>query len=160
MSTYNSSVSVILSDTINIPQPGVIASGTSTGATNQLIDAATDFLPAVTNALGYIISGGDVVYTNGEIFTVVSVDDANTITLSGNPAQAATYQIYKSNAANISEGYSLYFGTTGNAVVEDVSGNQVTLSNIPAGKIIDLLVVKVLSSGSTALTDIIALQNI
>jgi len=54
----------------------------------------------------------------------------------------------------------LYFGTTGNAVVEDVSGNQVTLSNIPAGKIIDLLVVKVLSSGSTALTDIIALQNI
>ena len=91
---------------------------------------------------------------------MVSVDDANTITLSGNPAQAATYQIYKSNAANISEGYSLYFGTTGNAVVEDVSGNQVTLSNIPAGKIIDLLVVKVLSSGSTALTDIIALQNI
>ena len=75
MSTYNSSVSVILSDTINIPQPGVITSGANTGATNKLIDAGNDFSPAATNALGYVISGGDVVYTNGEIFTVVSVDD-------------------------------------------------------------------------------------
>ena len=90
MSTYNSSVSVILSDTINIPQP----------------------------------------------------------------------EIYKSNAANISDGYSLYFGTTGSFVVEDVSGNQVTLSNVTAGKVIDLLVVKVLETGSTKLTDIVALQNI
>jgi len=160
MSTYNSSVSVILSDTINIPQPGVIASGTNTGATNQLIDAGSDFLPAVTNPLGYVISGGDVVYTNGEIFTVVSVDDSNTITLSGSPTQAATYQIYKSNAANISDGFSLYFGGTGSFVVEDVSGNQVTLSNVPAGKVIDLQIVKVLSTGSTVRADIVALEKV
>ena len=55
-------ITVINSDTINIPEPGIITSGTNTsGAATTLVDAGQDFLNQTTNLSGYNIKGGDVV---------------------------------------------------------------------------------------------------
>ena len=58
-----SSVPVIHSDTLNIPQTGIIISGTNTtGGTTTLTDAGNKFLNSATNPNGYNIRGGDVDY--------------------------------------------------------------------------------------------------
>ena len=59
-----SSVPVIPSDTLNIPQPGIITSGTNATVGTTLTDAGQDFTNATTNSAspsGYNIRGGDVV---------------------------------------------------------------------------------------------------
>ena len=50
----HSSLFVVPSDTINIPQPGILTSGTqnSTSGTAVLTDASQDFTTSVTNANG------------------------------------------------------------------------------------------------------------
>ena len=52
---------VVPSDTINIPKPGIITSGTNTSAVaTTLTDAGNDFRNSVTNLEGYNIRGGDL----------------------------------------------------------------------------------------------------
>ena len=52
----SSAITVINSDTINIPEPGIITNGTNTsGFATTLEDAGQDFLNSVTNLNGYNI---------------------------------------------------------------------------------------------------------
>ena len=64
MSTYIAAISVIPSDTINIPQPGVLDSGTSTAGAGagKIEDTGAEWTNAKTNLVGYNIENGDVVY--------------------------------------------------------------------------------------------------
>ncbi len=158
----SSAIPVILSDTINIPVPGIITNGTNTsGVATTLTDAGQDFLNSTTNANGYNISGGDVVISAaGVICEIESVDSATQLTLLAPGIAAGTYDIYKGNYQlkdGISPGYSLYVGTGGTLVVLTISGQEVTLLNVGDATWVPLQVQRVLATGTTA-SDIIALQ--
>jgi len=167
MSTYTSSLNVIPSSSYNIPQPGelTIAVAAAGSSTTQLVaTAASKFTAAETRPLGYTIDGGDIIYneTQSVAYQVVQVVNDTTIKISTAPVAIATNDtliIYKGNKAG-SEGYSLYFGVTGDAKVEDVSGNTVLLKGVPAGKVIDLKVVKIYDSNPTPPTNIVAWEKI
>ena len=155
-------IAVIPSDTINIPVPGIITSGTNTGGATTLTDAGQDFTNATTNANGYNISGGDVVISAaGVISEIASVDSATQLTLLTAIA-AGTYDIYKGNYQILgeSEGFTLFVGTGGPATVlriQTLTGQDVSLLNIPDSSFIPIQVQRVWATGTTC-SDIIALQ--
>ncbi len=155
-----SGIAVVPSDTINIPNPGIITSGTNTGGGVTLTDAGQDFTAGTTNPQGYNITGGDVIINaGGAIGEVLSVDSATQLTLVAPGVAAGTYDIYKGNYQlkdGVSPGYSLYVGTGGTLVVLTISGQEVTLLNIADASWIPLQVQRVLATGTTA-ADIIAL---
>jgi len=157
---YTSAIPVVLSDTINIPNPGIITSGTNTGGALVLTDAGQDFTNAATNPQGYNIRGGDaVISAAGVICEVGSVDSATQITLLAPGIAAGTYDIYKGNYtinAGISPGFSLYVGTLGNVDVLTVNDEEVSFVGVLGGTTIDLQVQRVLTT--TTATDIIALR--
>ena len=166
MSTYNASLTVIPSDDYNLPQPGLLKTGSAAAGSNTttLIDSSAEFTNAKTNALGYNISSGDIIYnkTQSKCYQVKNVVSDTTITIATAGVAIATndvYEIYKGNVAG-SECYSLYFGTTGDVKITDVSGNTTTINNIPAGKILDLQVVKVFASSPTPPIDIVLLDKL
>ena len=158
----SSAIAVIASDTINIPVPGIITSGTNTGGATTLTDAGQDFLNSTTNANGYNISGGDVVISAaGVISEIASVDSATQLTLLTAIA-AGTYDIYKGNYQILgeSEGFTLFVGTGGPASVlriQTLTGQDVTLVNIPDSSFIPIQVQRVWAATTTC-SDIIALQ--
>ena len=110
-----SAIAVVPSDSINIPNPGIITSGTNTGGGATLTDAGQDFTTGATNPQGYNITGGDIVINAaGAIGEILSVDSATQLTLVGAGVAAGTYDIYKGNYQykdGVSPGYSLYVGT-------------------------------------------------
>ena len=127
-----SSVPVIPSDTLNIPQPGIITSGTNSTVGTTLTDAGNNFLNSVTNPNGYNISGGDVVYAGGAIDEILAVATANTLTMQSSTA-AATYDIYKGNIGG-DTAFTLFVGTGGagsTLKVRTANGEDVTLNNVP-----------------------------
>ena len=158
----SSAIAVIASDSINIPVPGIITSGTNTGGATTLTDAGQDFLNTATNASGYNISGGDVVISAaGVICEIASVDSATQLTLLTAIA-AGTYDIYKGNYQILgeSEGFTLFVGTGGPATVlriQTLTGQDVSLLNIPDSSFIPIQVQRVWAGGTTC-SDIIALQ--
>jgi len=158
----SSAITVINSDTINIPKPGIIISGTNTGALTTLTDLGEDFLNSTTNANGYNISGGDIVVSAaGVISEIASVDSATQLTLLTAIA-AGAYDIYKGNyqIQGESGGFTLFVGTGGPAStlkITTVSGQDVTLVNIPDSSFIPIQVQRVWAGGTTC-SDIIALQ--
>ena len=159
----SSAIAVIPSDTINIPVPGIITSGTNTGGATTLTDAGQDFTNATTNANGYNISGGDVVISAaGVISEIASVDSATQLTLLAPGIAAGTYDIYKGNYQILgeSEGFTLFVGTGGPATVlriQTLTGQDVSLLNIPDSSFIPIQVQRVWATGTTC-SDIIALQ--
>lgn len=166
MSTYSSSLTVIPSDDYNLPQPGLIKNGIATAGSNTttLFDSNAEFTNAKTNPLGYNISSGDIIYniTQGVAYQILRIANDTSLIITTTGVAIATddvYQIYKGNVAN-SEGYSIYFGTTGDVKVVDVSGNTTTINNVPAGKILDLQIVKVFASTPTPPGDIVMLEKI
>jgi len=158
----SSAIAVIPSDTINIPVPGIITSGTNTGGATTLTDAGQDFTNATTNANGYNISGGDVVISAaGVISEIASVDSATQLTLLTAIA-AGTYDIYKGNYQILgkSEGFTLFVGTGGPATVlriQTLTGQDVSLLNIPDSSFIPIQVQRVWATTTTC-SNIIALQ--
>lgn len=76
---------------------------------------------------------------------------------------AAPGQMHKavtpSNTVNYPDGIAraLYFGTTGDYTVVDRFGNAVLYKAIPAGFVLDMATIRVNVTGSTVLTDIVAL---
>ena len=159
----SSAITVILSDTINIPAPGIITNGTNTsGVATTLTDAGQDFTNATTNANGYNISGGDVVISAaGVISEIASVDSATQLTLLTAIA-AGTYDIYKGNYQILgeSEGFTLFVGTGGPATVlriQTLTGQDVSLLNIPDSSFIPIQVQRVWATGTTC-SNIIGLQ--
>ena len=158
----SSAIAVIASDTINIPVPGIITSGTAAAPGTTLTDLGQDFLNSTTNANGYNISGGDVVISAaGVISEIASVDSATQLTLLTAIA-AGTYDIYKGNYQILgeSEGFTLFVGTGGPAStlkITTVAGQDVTLVNIPDSSFIPIQVQRVWAATTTC-SDIIALQ--
>jgi hypothetical protein len=157
-------ITVILSDTINIPAPGIITAGTNTsGVATTLTDAGQDFLNSTTNANGYNITGGDVVVSAaGVICEIASVDSATQLTLLAPGIAAGAYDIYKGNyqIQGESEGFTLFVGTGGPAStlkITTVAGQDVTLVNIPDSSFIPIQVQRVWAGGTTC-SDIIGLQ--
>lgn len=164
MSTYNSSLAVIPSNDFNLPQPGALFSGQAVGGSNTttLVDDTGDFINN-QNVLGYNISGGDIIYntTQNVSYQIIRVVNATSIEITTAAVAIADgddYSIYKGNVAG-SEGYSLYFGTTGDIKVVDASGNTTTINNLPAGKILDLQVVKVFATAPVPPGDIVLLEQ-
>jgi|TARA_R110002020_G_scaffold5620_3_gene23204 hypothetical protein len=156
-----SAIAVVPSDSINIPNPGIITSGTNTGGGATLTDAGQDFTTGATNPQGYNITGGDIVINAaGAIGEILSVDSATQLTLVGAGVAAGTYDIYKGNYQykdGVSPGYSLYVGTGGTLVVLTITDQEVTLLNVGNATWVPLQVQRVMATGTTA-TDIIALQ--
>ena len=153
-----SSVPVIPSDTLNIPQPGIITSGTNSTVGTVLTDAAQDFLPSTTNANGYNISGGDVVYAGGAIDQIESVRSITTLTMSTSTA-ATTYDIYKGNLDG-ETAFTLFVGTGGagsTLKIRTANGEDVTLNNVPDSSFIPLQVIRVFATGTTC-SNILALN--
>jgi len=168
----SSAITVINSDAINIPKPGIITSGTkdAVGPATQLTDAlgTQDFLNSTTNANGYNISGGDIVVSAaGVICEIASVDSATQLTLLAPGIAAGTYEIYKGNYGTTtpgtigeSGGFTLFVGTGGPAStlkITTLMGQDVSLVNIPDSSFIPIQVRKVWATGTTC-SDIIALQ--
>jgi len=145
---------VIPSNTINIPQPYVRASGTNSAilATN-LVDVGAEF---VGGALP--VSVGDTVYndTNNTIATVTVVVSDSQLTLSANifAATPEDYTIYQGNAAP--NEFLLYVGTTGDISIQTSAEKAVILTNIGNASFIPIGVGRVNTLGTTA-SDIVAL---
>ena len=153
-----SSVPVIPSDTLNIPQPGIITSGTNSTVGTTLTDAGNNFLNSVTNPNGYNISGGDVVYAGGAIDEILAVATANTLTMQTSTA-ATTYDIYKGNVGG-DTAFTLFVGTGGagsTLKLRTPAGDDVTLNNIPDSSFIPLQAIRVFATGTTC-SNILALN--
>ena len=153
-----SSVPVIPSDTLNIPQTGIITSGTNATVGTTLTDAGNNFLNSVTNPNGYNISGGDVVYAGGAIDEILAVATANTLTMQSSTA-ATTYDIYKGNVGG-DTAYTLFVGTGGagsTLKIRTANGEDVTLNNVPDSSFIPLQVIRVFATGTTC-SNILALN--
>tara|TARA_R100001443_G_scaffold81498_1_gene88422 strand:+ start:1695 stop:2177 length:483 start_codon:yes stop_codon:yes gene_type:complete len=153
-----SSVPVIPSDTLNIPQPGIITSGLNATVGTTLTDPGNNFLNSVTNLNGYNISGGDVVYAGGAIDEILAVATATTLTMQTSTA-ATTYDIYKGNVGG-DTAFTLFVGTGGAAStlkVRTANGEDVTLNNVPDSSFIPLQVIRVFATGTTC-SNILALN--
>ena len=158
-------ITVIKSDTINIPEPGSYLTGGNTGSGTTLTTAGAKFLGTFNAGnTGYSnrVAAGDVIYQGTTIVTVVSVDSDTQLTVS-DALTGGTYEIYRGNggaqtqlpAGN--EGFSLFVGTAGNiAVIPASSTDTVVLKNVPDSSFIPLQVARVLSSTTAA--DIVALR--
>jgi hypothetical protein len=148
---YTRAAGVFPSNTVNIPFPNIVDTGTntSTGA-NQLIDSTADF-----NALG--IKVGDTIMSvlgaSVAWATVVGLG-TTTLTLSANifPTIGTDYFIYQ--GPNF--GCYLYIGVTGNVSVQTIGGDSASFVGVPAGTILPVQVLRVNSTGTTA-TSIVAL---
>jgi hypothetical protein len=148
---------VIPSNTINIPQPYVSATGASTsfiGAT--LIDGGANF-QGVGTSVPQILPG-DTVYndTTNTIATVVSVDSNTQLTLSATIFLAVgdDYTIYQGNPEPNS--FLLYVGTTGDVSIQTSMDQAVILKNVGNASFIPIGVGRVNTLGTTA-SDIVAL---
>ncbi len=159
----NSSLFVVPSNTINIPQPGILTTGTnSSGGSNNLTDASQNFTPSVTNANGYNVTGGIVYqsYTGAfpaAVNTVLGVNSA-TILQMANSTAAGTYNIYSPNQDGKTS-FTLFVGTGGAGStlrVLTAAGDDVTLTNLPDSSFVPLQVVRIFATGTTC-SEILAL---
>jgi hypothetical protein len=159
-------LNVVVSDTINIPEPDAYITGTSSSGTGTTItDGSANFLGITSNAgVSNKVAIGDVVYViDGAAITIVrvtAITNSTNIVVSASVPGIKPYQIYRSNGdfKNVSEGFSLFVGGAGNiAVVPACSDQVVKLENIPDSSFIPLQVKRVNSTDTTA-TKIIALR--
>jgi hypothetical protein len=160
-------ITVIPSDTINIPEPGSYLTGGNTGSGTTLTTAGAKFLgtPNPGNT-GYSnrVAAGDVIYQGTTIVTVVSVDSDTQLTVSAAlTGGGATYEIYRGNGGSQTqlragnEGFSLFVGTAGDlAVIPASSTDTVVLKNVPDSSFIPLQVARVVAA--TTASDIVALR--
>ena len=159
----HSSLFVVPSDTINIPQPGILTTGTnSSGGSNILTDASQDFTPSVTNANGYNVTSGIIYqsYTGafpGAINTILGVTAPTTVKTTGSTA-AGAYNIYSPNQDGKTS-FTLFVGTGGAGStlrVLTAAGDDVTLTNLPDSSFVPLQVVRIFATGTTC-SEILAL---
>ena len=148
---------VIPSDTINIPQPYLVATGNNTlTGPSALIDNTAQFQGVGTSIPA--VSVGDTVYneTTGEIASVTAVNSDSTITLSANIfiASPNVYSIYQPNPDPNS--FLLYVGTGGDVEIVTSAPIPVLMKNVGDASFIPINVGRVNSSNTTA-SDIIAL---
>jgi hypothetical protein len=146
-------LSVVPSDTIDIPQPSrrVKSSVTTSlgSTTNDLIDSAATFTDGTVKV-------GDVVhdYTNGVIDTISAIVDDNNLTLTSGVevANGASYKIYDAT----SDAAVIYVGATGHISVTTSGGDTEIFLSVPTGTILPVNIKRVNATSTTA-TNLIAL---
>ena len=146
-------LAVIPSDTVPIPNPYPMVSGTATDTqSNSLEDTTKDFL-----ALGVRI--GDVVYntSNGTSAVVIadpSLSGSDILSLSTMSVTSGdTYIIYQNSplSGEPNAGCVLYVGGAGGDItVVTAGGDTVTFTQVPAGTFVPVNVVQITASGTTA----------
>lgn len=150
---YSSAISVITSDTVNIPDPAMY-SGTgenTTFETNMLIDSEANFNISLL---------GGIVYntTDGNCANIVSVVSATELLLSENIFTSASkvYNIYQPTKM---EGFALYVGSSSTASIRviTVSGQEVLFRNVIQGTILPVNVSRVMKLDTEA-QNLIALR--
>jgi hypothetical protein len=143
---------VIPSDTVPIPNPFPMVSGTATDTqSNSLEDTTKDFL-----ALGVRI--GDVVYntSNGTSAVVIadpSLSGSDILSLSTMSVTSGdTYVIYQNSplSGEPNAGCVLYVGMGGTMTVVTSGGDTVAFADVPTGTFVPVNVVQVLSNGTDA----------
>lgn len=141
---------VITSDTVDIPNPAMLAvsSTTTSNAPTKLIDTSQNF---TTNG----VKVGDIVYTGTVAGTVIAIDSADTLTVGIAVSSGAAYTIY-SDSDTPNNGCVLYVGVAGDVKVTTAGGDDVTFTGILAGSFIPVQVLKVFATGTTS-TNILAL---
>jgi len=152
---YGRAINVILSDTVNIPNPaGLGTTGVTDGISeNKLYSASANF---TTNLLGAIV----VNTTDGTIANVIGFEDSNTLILDADIFTTGSngYAIYNSDN---NQGCAIYIPASvyGNLTVLTVGGDIITFTKCGdenASSILPVNVLKVFSTG-TELSDLIAL---
>ena len=145
-------LAVIPSDTVPIPNPFPMVSGTATDTqSNSLEDATKDFL-----GLGVRI--GDVVYntstnTSAVVIADPSLSGPDILSLSTMSVTSGdTYIIYQNSplSGEPNAGCVLYVGTGGDITAVTAGGDTVTFSQVPTGTFVPVNVVQVLANGTDA----------
>ena len=164
----HSSLFVVPSDTINIPQPGILTSGTqnSTSGTAVLTDASQDFTTSVTNDNGYNVRGGILyqAYTGafpGSVNVIVNISAPTELKTANNTTAAAVGNPYNVCSSDLDgkTSFTLFVGSGGAATtlrVLTAAGDDVTLTNVPDSSFIPLQVVRVFATGTNC-SEILAL---
>lgn len=143
-------IQVYPSDNADIPFPNLLSSGANdVVGVSKLTNTTANF---VTDG----IEVGDIVYntTTGTSATVVNVDNATTLALSGDifTASPENYLIYKGGANN---GCVIYVGGTGDVEVTTAGGDRVVFVGLLTGQFVPVQVTKVWTG--TSATDLLAL---
>jgi len=149
-----SAISVIPSNTINIPAPGIKSSGTISAGTG--IPNMTDGVTGTFLTDG--VQKGDIIYnTTATTIAIVMEVTSETVLVLDTAIMAIgnTYEVYNGNQDN-SSGLLLFVGTTGDLAVTTTQDNDVTLVNIGNASFVPLSVRRVNTLGTTA-SDIVAL---
>ena len=170
MSKYINAIKVIPSDTINIPLPGVLDSGTSTAGAGagEIEDTGANWTNAKTNVAsptGYNISPGDVVYnvTDTKLSEIDYVISDTKLSISNNDFQGATdaFKIYKGNKGGF-EGFDLLVGAApgGDVTVVTIEGDEVVIPQaaMTVGSVLELAVIKVKASTPATNAKFVALK--
>ena len=131
MNQASNAFRVIPSDTINIPQPYVSASGANTSVVpDKLADTGATFTGFGTSIPAVLV--GDVVYneTNNLIATVTAIDSKELLSLSANifVGTPEDYTIYQANPEP--NAFLLYVGTTGDISIQTSLDRAVILRNV------------------------------
>jgi hypothetical protein len=136
------------SDTVNIPFPNVVKTGTNTSVVaNKLVDSTANFSG---------IQVGDTVYNSNDLILayVVAVENNTTLLLSDDAftSGGAAYTIYQG------QNYGCYIyvpaASAGNIEVETIGGDIVTFF-APPGGVLPVQVFKIMSG--TSINDLVAL---
>ena len=135
---------VIPSDTVDIPNPAMLAiSSTTTGAAAlKLIDSAGDF---VNNH----VKIGDIIYGGTVAAKVTAVDSATQLSVSTGVPITTAYKLYSNDAPN--NGCVLYIGDVSGGVktrVITAGGDEVTFRGFTAGSFVPVQVKRVKDTGT------------
>lgn len=144
---------VIPSDTVPIPNPFPMASGTATSyLMDELDDNTKDFV-----ALG--IRAGDVVYNTASNTSALVIFDPTSsapseLLLSADifPLGSESYVIYQNSplSGDPNAGAVLYVGMGGDIEVVTAGGDTVVFSQVPTGAFVPVNVVQVKANGTSA----------
>lgn len=138
---------VIPSDTVDIPNPAMLAiSSTTTGAAAlKLIDSAGDF---INNR----VKIGDIIYGGTVAAKVTAVDSATQLSVSTAVPATTAYKLYSNDAPN--NGCVLYIGDVSGGVktrVITAGGDEVTFRGFTAGSFVPVQVKRVKDTGTDSL---------
>lgn len=146
-------LSLIPSDTVPIPNPTAMASGTATSAiTDFLEDNTKDFV-----ALG--IRVGDVVYNTSSNTSALVTNDPTSAFPSELPLSAdiftlgsESYVIYQNSplSGDPNAGCVLYVGAGGDVEVVTAGGDTVIFVGVPTGAFVPVNVIQVKASATNA----------
>lgn len=155
-SIFTRALKVYKSDSVPIPNPTNISSGSSTGTTaNKLTCSTATFIKKG-------VSVGDVVYNISDSLsaTVTAVDSETVLSLSANIIAVASksFVVYQNSSFNGTQnlGCRLYVGAAGNVSVTTIGGDTVVFDAVPAGTVLPVQVLFV-NSTSTVPTSFVAL---